>query len=177
MHGFSGNKPHENKEKCGWLHPKVCQKLFRYGFSERGCKGKAQGCTEFHPKICKDLLDGVCEGKDCKKGFHLRSIKGRNKDKNEKVDDKYLNRAVVIAKKLEEEDKKEKVEVPKPVTVSESSSNTTDQAPFLEIMKMMKDLQATQIKQEERLEKLLREKEEAQAEKPPAWFLKMMKRQ
>ena len=71
-HGFSGNKPFNNVEKCAYMHPKVCEKLFKFGFHKtKGCKGKASGCNDFHPNICKDLLNGTCSGNECSKGFHF----------------------------------------------------------------------------------------------------------
>ena len=41
-------------EKNGYRfsHPRVCDKMFKYGFEkERGCSGK--NCPNFHPSVCK----------------------------------------------------------------------------------------------------------------------------
>ena len=79
-YGFSGKKQCEEGNQCQWNLPKICSKLFKYGFHpERGCKGKKSGCTDFHPFICGDLLKGECLDPECKKGFHLKSLKRRVK--------------------------------------------------------------------------------------------------
>ena len=86
--GFSGLKKNKDGETCGWSHPKVCEKLFRYGFHPvKGCKGKEAGCEDFHPKVCGNSFKGKCED-ECQSGFHLRSIvKYAEKRKNTKKDD------------------------------------------------------------------------------------------
>ena len=40
---------------------------------------KKSGCNDFHPFICGDLLKGECIDPECKKGFHLKSLKRRAK--------------------------------------------------------------------------------------------------
>ena len=80
-HGFSGQKrdPESGVERCGWKHPKVCEKLFKYGHDrERGCLGKRVGCTDYHPYICGKSFKEKCD-ENCKDGFHLRSIMRRHK--------------------------------------------------------------------------------------------------
>ena len=50
--------------------------MLKHGlFKEKGCQGKTQICSEFHPK----LFYRTCDGLDCEKGFHLRSISKKNR--------------------------------------------------------------------------------------------------
>ena len=49
--------------------------MFKHGFDKKsGCQGRSSGCTNFHPKICEEQKKGNCSGRECNKGFHLRSI-------------------------------------------------------------------------------------------------------
>ena len=54
--------------------------MFKHGFDKKsGCQGRSSGCTNFHPKICEEQRKGNCSGRDCNKGFHLRSIARKSK--------------------------------------------------------------------------------------------------
>ena len=58
--------------------------MFKFGLDvTKGCKGKGSGCKEFHPALCSNHIKGSCDGKDCRNGFHLRSILRMHKRKNE----------------------------------------------------------------------------------------------
>ena len=70
-HVFLSYKKFDDVEVCPFSHPKVSNKMFKFGTNkERGCIGKKIGCNEFHPSQCKDYFDEKCE-KDCSKGLHL----------------------------------------------------------------------------------------------------------
>ena len=58
-HRFSGTKAHDGKAACGWYHPKICTKLFKFGlYHEKGCRGAKDGRSDFHPKLCNEAIKG-----------------------------------------------------------------------------------------------------------------------
>ena len=181
-HGFSGKKAVDGKNCCGFLHPKVCDKLFKYGYErERGCNGR--NCPNFHPSVCKDSRYGNCIGRECKKGFHIRSItkfgekRKRESDKKEKVEER--------KKEKVEERKKEKVSQEKKVSSPEkniikdnncgNSENISVSASFLEKMEQtMRTFQANQEKQQDQIMALIKSQGRERELSPPDWFLRYL---
>ena len=142
-----------------WTHPRICEKLFYNGHDpEKGCKGKSMGCENFHPNLCKKHIKGLCDGKNCQNGFHLRSI---NKNLKVKNDGK---REEEIPSSKESSQKTEKPEI-KNISSTEKSNADSD---FLEEIKLtMKKLHDAQQEQGKILMTLMSKKEE---EAVPEWM-------
>ena len=73
-HGFHGNTPKGDIQKCRFTHPKVCRKLMDHGRNEGGCKGK---CDKTHPRMCPSSLEKgeyehVDKGIKCGLGYHVK---------------------------------------------------------------------------------------------------------
>ena len=127
--------------------------MFKFGHDKtKGCNGK--NCNEFHPNLCKKSLKGDCDGRDCKDGFHLRSVINlHKKNKKEKVIDD--NKAEEVKEKNKESNEKDK-----------EAQNT-----FLEkLTSQLAEMQKTQILQQEKIEKLMKNQESS----PPEWLKYMM---
>ena len=74
-HGFGGDKPHGETQKCRFAHPKVCRKYLNNGTHSGGCS-KGENCELLHLKICHfSLKDRKCPnykpGQRCELGYHL----------------------------------------------------------------------------------------------------------
>ena len=59
-HGFGGDKPHGEAQKCRFDHPKVCRKYLNNGTHSGGCS-KGENCELLYLKICHfSLKDRKC---------------------------------------------------------------------------------------------------------------------
>ena len=65
-HGIKG-------ENCSFSHPHICQKLLKFGHSNKGCRGN--GCKNVHPKMCHHSLKSKeCPFENCK-FYHVKGTK------------------------------------------------------------------------------------------------------
>ena len=65
-HGMKG-------DGCDFSHPPICQKLLKFGHSNKGCRGR--GCKSIHPKMCNPSLKRKeCPYKNCK-FYHVKGTK------------------------------------------------------------------------------------------------------
>ena len=65
-HGIKG-------ENCSFSHPQICQKLLKFGHSNKGCRGN--GCKNVHPKMCHHSLKSKeCPFENCK-FYHVKGTK------------------------------------------------------------------------------------------------------
>ena len=138
--------------------------MFRFGLcKEKGCQGKAK-CGEFHPKLCDDHVKGWCDGFDCTKGFHLRSITKKVRSNAAKI--------VVLEPKVSEstgnksndkaEDKETEVEKPK-------EKDFLGQSPVFmdKLLETLQSIKTQQAQQQEQIAMLIRNQDQA----PPRWAL------
>ena len=183
-HGFSGTKEHDGKSACGWNHPKICSKMFKFGLDvTKGCKGKGSGCKEFHPALCSNHIKGSCDGKDCRNGFHLRSILRMHKRKNEeerKSDEQNRsatseqNSSTTLAPRTNTVTAPTAAPITALVTApSHTPAPPASQArdPFLEsILNSIKEIQKDQKDQQAVLISLLEDQKRQKDQSPPEWL-------
>ena len=62
---MSGQKKHNQWERCNYAHPKVCNKLLQHGTrGSQGCSGRE--CEKYHPRMCySSMSDKVCTKERC----------------------------------------------------------------------------------------------------------------
>ena len=167
FHGFSGSKPHGDKQKCSFAHPKVCHKLFKFGLDkERGCSGKSSGCNDFHPKLCKDHIKGECTGGECRQGFHLRSILKIHKKKSDESKPKEDSDKIVG----EESSPKQSVSEDKKGSEKDSFLESMMRS-LKELQDQLKEQQKLQLEQQKVLTNLVEDQRQMKDLTPPPWLL------
>ena len=73
-HGFKGDIPKGENQKCNFIHPKICRPYINFGTN--GCN-KGGNCKFVHPTLCKSSEDtktcpNMINGRKCRRGYHLR---------------------------------------------------------------------------------------------------------
>ena len=101
--------------------------MLKFGLcKEKGCQGKTQKSEEFYPKLCPDHIKGKCDGFECGKGFHLRSISKKNRQAAKHVNEPEPRATEQVPKVAEHKGSEEQTSN---VT---NDTNKSDEPPFLE---------------------------------------------
>ena len=137
--------------------------MFRFGLCKaKGCQGKAKNCSEFHPKLCNDHVKGICDGFECTKGFHLRSITKKIRSEATKDDPQEPRVPVPTAKQGNVIVREEVIEKPK-------EKNFLEQSPeFMnKLLETLQSIRTQQAQQQEQIAMLIKNQDQS----PPRWAL------